>query len=247
PANSSHPRRKSMLQSLLQRAREARAAELGDGEGLEEGFTLIELMVVLLIIAILLAIAIPTFLGVTNSASDRASQSNLTTALTEAKAIYQNSSNYLDSSNNPLAPTNSPFSTNAPEFTWTNGGCSGSGNCMSMQVIDVNVPNDGQGLILADFSQKDGVCWYTVDLENAPAVMVDANYPNATAGVPFETATVQPKVGGTLMANAGVYYAKKSSATATTCNAGWAADPASGTTPHVFSWGTSYASPGAAD
>ena len=67
-----------MLQSLLQRAREARAAELGDGEGLEEGFTLIELMVVLLIIAILLAIAIPTFLGVTNSASDRAAQSNLT-------------------------------------------------------------------------------------------------------------------------------------------------------------------------
>ena len=67
-----------MLKSLLQRAREARAAELGDGEGLEEGFTLIELMVVLLIIAILLAIAIPTFLGVTNSASDRAAQSNLT-------------------------------------------------------------------------------------------------------------------------------------------------------------------------
>jgi type IV pilus assembly protein PilA len=237
-----------MLQSLLQRAREARAAELGDGEGLEEGFTLIELMVVLLIIAILLAIAIPTFLGVTNSASDRAVQSNLTTALTEAKAIYQNSSNYLDSSGNPLAATNSPFSQNAPEFSWTNAGCGAQPtNCMSMQIVDVNVANDGQGLILAAYSQKDGVCWYALDLENAPAVMVDGNYPNASAGVPFETATVQPKVGGVLMANAGVYYAKKTSANSTVCKAAWAADPATGATPHVFSWGNSYASPGAAD
>ena len=51
--------------------------------GRTSGFTLIELMVVLLIIAILLAIAIPTFLGVTSSANDRATQSNLTNALTE--------------------------------------------------------------------------------------------------------------------------------------------------------------------
>ena len=95
-----------MIKSLLKRAREARKLELGEGEGLEEGFTLIELMVVLLIIAILLAIAIPTFLGVTNSASDRASQSNLTNALTEAKAIYQNNSNYIDpTTNNPIAVT----------------------------------------------------------------------------------------------------------------------------------------------
>ena len=51
-------------------------------------------MVVLLIIAILLAIAIPTFLGVANSAGDRAAQSNLTNALTEAKALYQNAAAY---------------------------------------------------------------------------------------------------------------------------------------------------------
>ena len=55
----------------------------------DAGFTLIELMVVLLILAILLAIAIPTFLGVTKSANDRAAQSNLNTAITNAKALYQ--------------------------------------------------------------------------------------------------------------------------------------------------------------
>lgn len=53
----------------------------------EEGFTLIELMVVVLIIAILIAIAIPTFLGAQNRARDRGAQSDLRNALTAAKTI----------------------------------------------------------------------------------------------------------------------------------------------------------------
>jgi type IV pilus assembly protein PilA len=52
-----------------------------------EGFTLIELMVVVLIIAILIAIAIPTFLGAQDRARDRAAQSNVRNALTAAKTI----------------------------------------------------------------------------------------------------------------------------------------------------------------
>lgn len=53
----------------------------------DEGFTLIELMVVVLIIAILLAIAIPTFLGAQDRARDRGAQSNLRNSLTAAKTI----------------------------------------------------------------------------------------------------------------------------------------------------------------
>jgi type IV pilus assembly protein PilA len=53
----------------------------------EDGFTLIELMVVVLIIAILLAIAIPTFLGAQDRARDRGAQSNLRNAITAAKTI----------------------------------------------------------------------------------------------------------------------------------------------------------------
>ncbi|HET9443790.1 MAG TPA: prepilin-type N-terminal cleavage/methylation domain-containing protein [Acidimicrobiales bacterium] len=65
-----------MLQALKQRR-----------EDDEQGFTLIELMVVVLIIAILLAIAIPTFLGAQNRAKDRAAQSDLRNAITAAKTI----------------------------------------------------------------------------------------------------------------------------------------------------------------
>src|SRR5438477_3439735 len=48
----------------------------------EEGFTLIELMVVVLIIAILIAIAIPTFLGAKSRAQDKASRTSRHTTLT---------------------------------------------------------------------------------------------------------------------------------------------------------------------
>jgi len=54
----------------------------------QDGFTLIELMVVVLIIAILIAIAIPTFLGLRQRAQDRAAQSDLRNGLTGAKAFY---------------------------------------------------------------------------------------------------------------------------------------------------------------
>ena len=62
--------------------------------GNEEGFTLVELMVVVLIIAILVAIAIPTFLGARQRAQDRAAQSDLRNALTAAKVFYVDNENY---------------------------------------------------------------------------------------------------------------------------------------------------------
>ena len=54
----------------------------------DRGFTLIELMVVVLIIAIILAIAVPTFLGARDRANDRAAQSNLRNANTNALVFY---------------------------------------------------------------------------------------------------------------------------------------------------------------
>src|SRR3954463_13057223 len=64
----------------------------------EEGFPLIELMVVVLIIAILLAIAIPSFLGARGKAQDRAAQSNVRNALTAEKTYFTDQQVYGDAS-----------------------------------------------------------------------------------------------------------------------------------------------------
>src|SRR5688572_7976707 len=60
----------------------------------DEGFTLIELMVVVLIIAILIAIAVPTFLGARKKAQARAAQSNVRNAYSAAKTFFTDNENF---------------------------------------------------------------------------------------------------------------------------------------------------------
>ena len=64
----------------------------------EEGFTLIELMVVVLIIAILIAIAVPTFLGARTKAQARQVQSNLRNGFSAEKTAFTDNQSYVAAS-----------------------------------------------------------------------------------------------------------------------------------------------------
>jgi type IV pilus assembly protein PilA len=215
-----------MFQSVLRRLRDSQTAELVSGETAESGFTLIELMVVLLIIAILLAIAIPTFLGVTGSANDRAAQSNLTNALTEASAAFQ--------SNNQTFVGSAAMSGSAPEFTWTGSAnpVTAGSNTISMEPVDVSSNQDSQGVILAAQSKNSATCWFAVTLNATPnaALVYATDHALTPPGIPF-VSTTNAMPGAT---TAGTYYSKYVS-DGSNCQA---SQPTSAAT---WSWGTSYA------
>jgi len=231
-----------MFKSTLARVRETRMREIEGETASESGFTLIELMVVLLIIAILLAIAIPTFLGVTGSANDRAAQSNLTNALTELKALYQNGQTYCEancaSGVTPLALTGAnSIQSSAPEFTWTTGANVTAGNNISIVPVDVSSPGMGDGVIIATQSKNNNTCWYAADLETTPVVAF-----TDVGNTDFAAATASGAAGQWQSAplsqapQAGVFYAKVTN-DGGTCNA---TVPVA-TTSTKWNWGTSFA------
>ena len=123
----------------------------------DEGFTLIELMVVVLIIAILLAIAIPTFLGARNTANARGAQSDLRNALTAEQTQWTNGQAF-SSTTTQMAGVESAltWSTAAPV----------AGNTVSVAVMDPDSATNPQQVILEAYG-KDGNCWF-INQSNDP-------------------------------------------------------------------------------
>ena len=121
----------------------------------DQGFTLIELMVVVLIIAILIAIAIPTFLGARNRAQDRAAQSSLRNALTAAKTIYTDGEDYTQATTTALAGVE-------PSLTFTTSASNGQ------TTVYVNPVNDHNIIMAAE--SKSGTCmWISDETQGATA------------------------------------------------------------------------------
>ena len=81
----------------------------------DEGFTLIELMVVVLIIAVLVAIAIPSFIGFRNNAQDRDAQSAVRNALLAEKGYFTETGDFTTASADLQAYANISLSTSLNE------------------------------------------------------------------------------------------------------------------------------------
>jgi type IV pilus assembly protein PilA len=123
----------------------------------EEGFTLIELMVVVLIIAILIAIAIPTFLGARTRAQDRQAQSNLRNAFAAEKVIYTDDQVYTTVA--------AALTAVEPSLNYrANGSISASANNSPK---DIFVDVTGTTLTMGSKS-KSGTCFYIQDSANSP-------------------------------------------------------------------------------
>jgi type IV pilus assembly protein PilA len=92
------------MQELLNRMR----AKKGD-----EGFTLIEILVVVVIIGVLVAIAVPVYLNYRQGAADKSAQSDVRGAISAVEQFYTNNGNQY-----PAAVTTGDNSTGTvPTFT----------------------------------------------------------------------------------------------------------------------------------
>jgi hypothetical protein len=160
-------------------------------------------------------------------AADRAAESNLTNAITEAKALYQVTQSYSAPTGQPYGPRD--FSMQAPEFNWITGSCrAATANCISLQVLDVGSDGDTQGVALAAYSPASSTCWYAIDIEATPAVI--QNDPTA-----FLSTSHSANAG----ISAGVFYARSPvGSTPTSCAASLVLHP------HQAHWGASYTNAG---
>jgi type IV pilus assembly protein PilA len=127
----------------------------------QDGFTLIELMVVVLILAILIAILIPVFIGAQHRAEDRATHTTLRSALIAAKTVYSDKEDYTFA-DVPALSSSEPGLAFVPAAAGSTGPKS----------VSVN-PVNRSYIVFAAYS-KSGTCFYISDDATSAGAMYAA-------------------------------------------------------------------------
>ena len=166
---------------------------LKDRRQSEEGFTLIELMVVVLIMGILMAIAIPTFLATQGSAHDAAAKSNATNAFTNEKAYFED--NQVFTTGAAALDGNLPWGTASGDVS-AQAGTATTGSSGTFTVAGAD------NALLVEGLSKSGDCFYIYDNESVTNTPVIA-YAETSGGCVADTALDLPASTPTGSTNAG--------------------------------------------
>lgn len=146
------------------------------GALLDDGWTLVETVVVVLVLGILLAIAIPTYLGSRSRANNRAAQADLRNALVAAKAIYSNNASYVCA----LAAATGPCPQAMPQFEATLTYTTAASTTANPRVSVWTAPTTLQWA--AARMSKSGVCFGIRDVQTgAPPSTVGTWYGQSLA------------------------------------------------------------------
>lgn len=143
----------------------------------EDGFTLIELMVVVLIIAILIAIAVPTFLGARERAQNRVAQSNIRNAAETLDTYYTDSRDYT--------AVTADLTALEPQLTWTTSNADAAAKASKVAIFTNTANGKANNMFIVLSEAETGVKYCIARV--ATGANAGTYYENACTGAETET------------------------------------------------------------